>query len=99
MVVTGMSQLTQLIEILLDHHARIDERDDAAIDLGNYDDESALRALLIVASDSLESEIVLASCGESIGAIWRRRAIWSQELLEKMTPAARREIIAFTGRV
>jgi HEAT repeat protein len=94
-----MSKLTQLIEILLDRQARIDERDDAAIDLGSFDDESALQALVIVASDASESEIVLASCGESIGSIWQRRATWSQELLEKMTPTARREIKAITGRV
>lgn len=93
-----MPELNRLIEVLIDRQARIDERDDAAINLGDFDDARALQVLLFVASDSSESEIVLASCGESIGAIWKRQAVWSDEQLERMTPIARRELKASMGR-
>jgi hypothetical protein len=82
---------------LLDRKARIDERDDAAIDIGDFDDKRALQTLIIVASDVSESEIVLASCGESIGSIWKNQAIWGDDQLEEMTSIAKREIKVIMG--
>ncbi|MDL0438116.1 hypothetical protein [Stutzerimonas frequens] len=89
-----MSEANCLIEILLDKKSRVDERDDAAMDLGAFDDESVLAALMLVGQDHNESDIVLASCGESIGMILMRRAAMDQSLLDGLAPVAKREATA-----
>lgn len=58
-----------LIGVLLDKTAREDERDDAAMDLGSYPTKEALEALFKVAIDTTENDIILDSCGESLGEI------------------------------
>ena len=60
-----------LKKILLDRKASLAERDDAAIDLGDFDDPEALDALMEIAVDPQEEDIILASCGESIALIWQ----------------------------
>ena len=55
-----------LISVLRDRNARGDERDDAAMDLGSYDDVSALNAVLAVAVDPDEDDTVAAAAGESL---------------------------------
>jgi hypothetical protein len=95
---TVISKLQKLVEILVSDTARIDERDDAAIDLANFDDTYALNALILVASSTKEPEMLLASCGESIGEIWKRRGIRDNDILEKITPTAKREIKALLGK-
>lgn len=72
-------KLGGLISVLIDSEARIDERDDAAMDLGEYDDDRALSALLMVGSDDSVDEIVLESCGESLGEIWIKRDFFPKE--------------------
>lgn len=59
-----------LLRVLSDKAARIDERDDAAIDLGEFEGEEVERGLLAVAHDSMTDDIVRGSCGESLGLIW-----------------------------
>lgn len=94
-----MSKANRLIEVLLDKESRVDERDDAAMDLSSFDDESVLEALMLVGEDHNESDIVLASCGESIGMILMRQAVADQSLLERLAPVAKREAIAVLGNV
>ncbi|TOI74094.1 hypothetical protein CGI54_24255 [Vibrio parahaemolyticus] len=64
-----MRQPSELISVLLDVSADLNSRDDAAMDLSQYPCEDSLRALLIVAKSKTESEILIASCGESLGEI------------------------------
>ncbi len=64
-----MRQPSGLISVLLDASADLSSRDDAAMDLSQYPCEDSIRALLILARSETESEILVASCGESLGKI------------------------------
>ena len=79
-----------LIDILFDPTARIDEKDDAAMDLGEYDDDKALKALIKAAQDPETDEYcVLDSCGESIASIWVRRNFFSKEIFNSLRKLAK----------
>ena len=90
-----MDKIAQLIEILLDVNARIDERDDAAIDLGKYDDDRALNALLSVVLDPNAEPFIMDVCGESIAEIWIKRNHFDIDLYKSMTFPARRELYRY----
>ena len=87
-----MINVDGLLKVLLDPNVRVDERDDAAMDLGEADADRALEALVKVGSDPSTDETVLASCGESIGQIWVRRGTRSRESWDALQPAARSEL-------
>lgn len=61
-----------LVAVLLDRSARIDERDDAAMYLARSNDDAAVAALLGIASDPDEDELLRASSGESLAQIFVR---------------------------
>ncbi|MNN07735.1 hypothetical protein D3C81_1205660 [compost metagenome] len=64
-----------LIEILLDPISSEADKDDAAIELGNhFDDEETIDALIKVSNSGDIDEMIVASCGESLGQIWLRKA-------------------------
>jgi hypothetical protein len=86
------SNLDALVALLRNRAARIDERDDAAIDLGQSDDPAALTALLEVGSNPGEDETVVGSCGESIADIAIRRGSLDESWLGRLAPAALREL-------
>lgn len=88
-------KIDRLINVLLDNTAREDERDDTAMDLGKFDDERALIALLQIASNSNEDEIVIDSCGESIAEILIKREEYNPNILNKLAPIARDAAYAF----
>jgi hypothetical protein len=79
-----------LISVLLDRTARLDERDDAAMDLSAYDE--ALPVLIEAAQNTAEDEMVAASIGESIGEMWTRLGGFDPDAVARMHPAARNEI-------
>ncbi len=81
-----------LVKILLDKSVDLAERDDAAMDLGTYNDDVALDALIKVATDHTEHEMILSSCGESIADIWLERGEYSREVLNSLTIEARHEV-------
>lgn len=83
----------QLIDILYDATARIDERDDAAIYLAKYPTEDVLNKLILFASNPLENQIVLASLGESIGEIMIANNKFEIDVIEKLTPIAKQETL------
>jgi hypothetical protein len=95
----GGSEVASLIAILLDRTARTGERDDAAIYLGRSNDHTALVALLRVASDPSDDELVVASCGESLAQIFVRTGRPDPALLGKLTPVALSEVIPWVRRV
>jgi hypothetical protein len=82
-----------LISALLDSHAELGGRDDAAMDLGAYDDPQAFQALLTVASDPKEDEMLQDSCGESLKEICRRNANLDLSFVGKLTPAAKKYFV------
>ncbi|MDP1608649.1 MAG: hypothetical protein Q8L98_04990 [Chlamydiales bacterium] len=84
-----------LVKILLSDTAREDERDDAAMDLGRFSDERALIALIQVASNPNEDEMILASCGESIGAILIKKRKYDVALLDDLAPIAKHAAYSF----
>lgn len=86
------AQVAGLVEVLLDESASSAERDDAAMDLGAVDNDTALHALLEVATSRFEQdELVLASCGESIANLWLKRGRFDPAAFARLTPAARKE--------
>ncbi len=91
-----MDQIDQLINILFDETADFAEKDDAAMDLGFYNDDRALKALELFSSnpnvDGLLMELLMASCGESIAQTWVSRDQFEPEVYKKLNPNARHEI-------
>lgn len=78
-----------LINALLDDTAREDEKDDAAMYLGEYDDDRVINALILKGKDLNENDIVLNSCGESLGIIWVRRNFFDFETYYTLTGTTR----------
>ncbi len=78
-----------LISVLLDRAAPEGDRDDAAMDLGQFDDPGAEAALREVASDPTTPEVIADSCGESLAGIWLRQGRTEARLLEGLTAPAR----------
>jgi hypothetical protein len=87
------NQLDALIALLQDRSARVDERDDAAIDLGSTDDPRAASALFQVGSRPDENETVLASCGESLAQIAIRTGHFDPAWPDQLAPSAARELL------
>jgi hypothetical protein len=90
-------RVTQLIALLLDKDAPFSARDDAGIDLGSYDDESAFSALFMIACDTSEDEVLVETCGASIAQIWKRSGGLDSKLMTAMRLPARREVLAAFG--
>lgn len=84
-----------LVDILLDKTAREDERDDAAIDLREYKDIRAWKALIKIASDSQEEHTLIDNCAESIGEIWNEMNYFNEEAFEAMIPFAQKITFGF----
>lgn len=85
-----IDKIELLTEILLDPNARIDERDDAAMDLGEeFTDDSVLEVLIQVACNPNEVEIILNSCGEAIGKIWVKRKMFNKKIYSSLTGTSR----------
>lgn len=68
-----------LIKLLFDNDASITERDEAAMDLGEFSDSRTIAALLSKAMDVKENELVLNSCGESLGIIWAKQNFFDEK--------------------
>lgn len=89
-----MDQKAQLINILQNSNAREHERDDAAMDLADFDGDDVVQALFTVATDkTYRSEIVKASCGESLASIWVRTGRFDLALLHQLEGVALQEAI------
>jgi HEAT repeat protein len=88
-----------LVAVLLDRSARIDARDDAAMALGESDEQAAYDALMFVACDPAEHTLVAASAGESLGEIVGRRGNTDPLWREQLTPIARMEAMAWLQEV
>jgi hypothetical protein len=86
-------KIKQLLNILTDSTARIDERDDAAIYLAKYPCEELLKALIKFASNPEENKIIIASVGESIGEIILSINKFDASFLVNLVPEARKEAV------
>ncbi|MEI6242837.1 MAG: hypothetical protein WCP39_05465 [Chlamydiota bacterium] len=82
-------RLDALIELLFDDKASITERDEAATNLAEFSETRALNALLSRGNNADENELVLNSCGESIGAIWTKQNIFDEKSYRTLSGIAR----------
>jgi hypothetical protein len=80
--------LENLVKLLLNKNASIAERDDAAMDLFQYDSDFVLNALIKIAKNKEEDSTLLNSCGESIGSIWVKRNIFDKNTYEILSKEA-----------
>jgi HEAT repeat protein len=94
-----LDKVDRLINVLFDNTAREDQRDDAAMDLGKFDDERALVALLRIASNPNEDETILDSCGTSIGEILTKKEKHNLSLLNNLAPCAKNSAYSFIKEV
>ena len=90
-----MKQPYALIEILLNNKCRFDERDDAAMDLSEYDEIEAEEALISIAKNKEEPSLLVASAGESLAEIWLRNRKIKIQLIKSLREEASKEIISF----
>lgn len=81
--------MNTLIEILFDQKASITEKDEAATNLAEFSDAQAINALILKGRDLKENELLLNSCGESLGAIWVRKNIFDEKVYRTLSGTAR----------
>ncbi len=93
-----MNNKDALIEILLDPSASIAEKDDAAIELGNFDEQDVIDVLINVSNKLEYDEMVKASCGESLAFIWLKHQNLKYNDLKKLNGIAFREAIGLIKR-
>lgn len=92
-----MATAESLAAALLDKDESLGTRDDAAMDLSEYDDAVALQALIQIAQDPNEDEMLHSSAGESIGQIWHRKGEFNDALFDSFTRISRKEVAAAMG--
>ena len=85
-----VAQPQGLISVLSNQTADLDDRIEAAADLGIYNE--ALPVLIEAAQNTAEDEMVAESIGESISNIWMRVGGFDADLVARMHPAAQIEI-------
>lgn len=90
--------MSALVSILLSSSARLDERDDAAIELGRHGGARAVEALLAIARDPGSDAALAGTCGESLAEIAVREGRFDKAWLEGMVPIAQRELIQWIQR-
>jgi hypothetical protein len=89
-MVSAAKQPEGLISVLLDTNAEFGDRDDAAMDLGEYDEPAAEEALLKVVLSQVEDDDIADTAGESLWQIWTRKGKVDSRLVARMHPAARK---------
>ena len=73
-----------LISVLLDIAAPPGDRDDAAMDLGAFDEPAAEQALLKIVTTHSEDEDLIDTAGESLWEIWNRQGKFDAALVAQM---------------
>ena len=82
-----------LIEILEDESSRLDEIDDAIIDLGQLRSLKPLNPILKIAINSKKDEMLLESAGEALAQIMIDLDEYDGRFVESLAPVAQREFI------
>jgi hypothetical protein len=84
-------QPRDLINVLLDEAAEYGDRDDAAMDLGGYDEPAAEEALMSVAANPQSDDDLVETCAEALCEIWLRRGkAIEKDRWERLPPSAQR---------
>jgi hypothetical protein len=79
-----------LIDVLLDSGEALGDRQDAAMDLSDYDEPAAEQALLQIALDASSDEDLADEAGHSLWEIWQRKGKRDADAVARMHPAARK---------
>jgi len=85
-------QAQLLIDILLNKSAREDERGDAAIDLRKFKELRVLDALIKIASDPNEDDVIVDNCAESAGEIFIGMNWFDYNDFRKLVPFAQKTV-------
>ncbi|MHA6763186.1 hypothetical protein [Streptacidiphilus sp. PAMC 29251] len=88
-----------LVKLVADSTARMDERDDAAMDLSASDDPRAREVLVEIAANPGSDDILAASAGESLGEIAARTGALTDEEVGLLRPDAATEYRAAYNRL
>ncbi len=86
-----------LIKGLLIKNDDVAGRDDAAMDLGAYDEPEVEQALIQVASDPETEPVVVRSCAESLVEIWIRQERLPEKVLPHLRPEALAELAGYVN--
>jgi hypothetical protein len=86
---------SNLIKILYNLDATLLERRDAALDLGDFPDEDVIKALLEIAKNKREEEMILRVCGASLARIWIVKGKSNKKELKSLSKVARESVIHF----
>lgn len=78
----------KLIELLLDEKIDDATRDDCAMNLSKYTDDVVVSALIKVANNLNDEEMIRASCGESLAEIWILKNHINYEILNSLQEPA-----------
>jgi hypothetical protein len=89
-----LNKIQKLKEILYDENAREDERDDAAIYLGNYVEEESIKVLIEFASREYENDTLLASCGISLAEIINQIKDYDLSFVKELSEMAKSEFLS-----
>ena len=87
---TQVPQPDGLISVLLSSSAEFGDRHDAAMDLAEYDQPAAERALLDIVLDAASDGDLADAAGHSLWQIWRRKGKRDPEVVARMHPEARK---------
>lgn len=88
-----MERWEKLIQIVRDESVRLDERDDAIIDLAEFNNNEVIEALFNIAKSDQIDIMLQASTGEVLSEIWIRNSNVDFEKLTKFTDTALNEAL------
>jgi hypothetical protein len=86
----SQAQAWDLVKIWVDREQDLLERDDAAESLAASSDPASEMALVDIARDLTEDEILLDTCGTSLGERWAREGRLDTHVLASLSPVAKR---------
>lgn len=89
-----MKKWEKLIEILVDESASDAERDDAAMDLSEYN-HTVVKNLLITSNHDLVDDMIKASCGESLATILIKNDRFEKEIYKQLKGIAKTEFESY----
>ena len=79
-----------LVDLILDPNAADHEKDDAAMDLAEFNDDRALNALIKASQAPCKADqFALDNYGETIGTIWLRRNHFDKDVYYSLRSRAR----------
>jgi len=78
------------VSSLLDQNASANERQLAARDLAQCDDDAAAEALLTIATNAGDDHAVLASAGRAIAEIWVQKDSFNKGVYVQLAPPAKK---------